>query len=219
MFRNLTSSLTQPNAKAADAAKTMSPSLRTDIYNSIDQGKAWLIGGLGSGQAGDGVSFGPLMTTIQKYLPETKMGLESMAQAENETAIVVGGITNMILTMSKWDGMASGMAMRTWVEALAEAYAREPGVVPGRKNAVANGIARGINQNTDATLMTREFAARVQMISTLKTGTFSVFLFIVLFVVVPNTRTDVSSVFFFFLFLSHSERQDIRGWQQGGEAG
>jgi hypothetical protein len=170
MFRNL-SKLAAANANTTEANKTMSPTLRTDIYTVIDQAKLWLIGGLGSGKAGDGVSFGSMISTIQKHFPATTVGLESMAQVESETAIVVGGITNMVLEMSKWDGLAGGMAMRTWVDALSEAYARVPNTAPGgRKDLIAKGITRGVNQNTDVTLMTREFAARIQIISTLKTG-------------------------------------------------
>jgi hypothetical protein len=171
MFRNL-SKLAAANANTTEANKTMSPTLRADIYTVIDQAKLWLIGGLGGGQAGDGVSFGSMISTIQKHFPATTVGLESMAQVESETAIVVGGITNMILEMSKWDGLAGGMAMRTWVDALTEAYSRVPSTAPGgKKELIAKGITKGVNQNTDVTLMTREFAARIQIISTLKTGT------------------------------------------------
>jgi hypothetical protein len=180
MFRSL-SKLAAAGANTTEASKAMSPTLRADIYTAIDQTKLWIIGGVG----GDGVSFGSIVSTIQKHFPETTMGLESMAQVESETAIVVGGITNMILEMSKWDGMAGGMAMRTWVEALSEAYTRVAKTAPGgRKDQIANGITRGVNQNTDVTLMTREFAARIQIISTLKTGMW------LLFQAVPN-RTQV----------------------------
>ena len=175
MFRSL-SKLAAAGANTTEASKAMSPTLRADIYTAIDQTKLWIIGGVGGGQAGDGVSFGSIVSTIQKHFPETTMGLESMAQVESETAIVVGGITNMILEMSKWDGMAGGMAMRTWVEALSEAYTRVAKTAPGgRKDQIANGITRGVNQNTDVTLMTREFAARIQIISTLKTGMWLLF--------------------------------------------
>lgn len=85
----------------------------------------------------------------------------------------------MILEMSKWDGMAGAMAMRTWVDALGDAHGKisgapSPGVGSGtgkgasRKDQVGRGITRGINQLTDVTLMTREFAARIQIISLLK---------------------------------------------------
>src|ERR1700722_3364559 len=190
MFRNLSSTLA--NAKKTEEAKAMSPTLRSDIYSSIDQAKAGIVGGAGSGQAGDGVWFGPIVPTIQKHFPETKIGLESIAQAEGETAVIVGAITNMILTMSKWEGMASGMAMRTWVDVLASAHAAE--VVQERKDMIARGITRGINQNTDVTLMTREFATRIQIISLLKTGMWSFFR------IVPNKRANN---------LFYSQYQDI----------
>ncbi|KAJ7895393.1 hypothetical protein B0H13DRAFT_2252448 [Mycena leptocephala] len=132
-------------------SKAIAPTLRSDIYTAIDQTKSWLIGGLG--QAGDGMSYGPVLATIQKHFPETKMGLENIGSAENEVSVVVCGVTNMILEMSKWEGMAGGMAMRTWSDAL---------------DSVGKGIVRGVSQNTDITLMTKEFTAKIQIISSLK---------------------------------------------------
>jgi len=145
----------------------MSPTLRTDIYSAMDQVKTWIIGGAGGGQAGDGVSFGTIMATIQKHFPDAKMGLEMIGHAESEVAVVVGGVTNMIMEMSRWEGMAGGMAMRTWSDSIVESYSRVP---PGRKDAAAKGIIRGINQYTDVSLITTcEFTARIQIISSLKT--------------------------------------------------
>jgi hypothetical protein len=70
---------------------------------------------------------------------------------------------------SKWEAMSGAMAMRTWVDGVVEAHAK---VQPGaRRDSVAKGITRAINQNSDVSLMTREFAARVQMISCLKSST------------------------------------------------
>jgi hypothetical protein len=52
-----------------------------------------------------------------------------------------------------------------------EAYGRVSNTRPvGRKDLVAKGITKGVNQNADVSLMTREFAARIQIISLLKTG-------------------------------------------------
>jgi hypothetical protein len=171
MFRNITSLQSTTTTGAGDAKKTLSPSLRPDIYSSIDTAKAWIIGGLSGGQAGDGVSYGTLLTTIQKHLPETKKpGLESFAQAEGEIAVIVGGITNMILELSKWEGMSAGMAMRTWVDSLVEAHSRASSQT--RKEAIAKGITRGINQFTDVTLLTKDFTTRIQIMSCLKTGEF-----------------------------------------------
>ncbi|EGN91812.1 hypothetical protein SERLA73DRAFT_66808 [Serpula lacrymans var. lacrymans S7.3] len=174
MFRNFTSTLAAVNAggKKDDAKKSISPTLRTDIYSAMDQTKAWLGGEGGGGQAGDGVSYGSIVSTIQKHFPDITVGLDSVGQAEGEVAIVVGGVTNMILEMSKWDGMAGGMAMRTWVDTLSDAHGRisadRGGVKISRKELVGRGITRGVNQLTDVTLMTREFAARIQIISLLK---------------------------------------------------
>ncbi|KAF8554817.1 hypothetical protein OG21DRAFT_1508455 [Imleria badia] len=92
-----------------------------------------------------------------------------MGNVESEVALVVAGITNMVLEMSKWDGMAGAMTMRTWVDALTGAHARiDRAVGPPRKELVGRGITRGINQLSDVSLMTREFAARIQIISLLK---------------------------------------------------
>ncbi|KAF9234818.1 hypothetical protein BU15DRAFT_52094 [Melanogaster broomeanus] len=177
MFKNWQNTLATAAASGAAKAdaKTMSPTLRSDIYSAVDQAKPWLIGGApGAGtvrHAGDGVSFQPLLATIQKHFPAMSLGLESVGSAEAEVAVIVAGITNMVLEMSKWDGMAGGMAMRTWVDALSEAHARISDAQArgeNRKDQVGRGITRGINQLTDVTLMTREFAARIQIISLLK---------------------------------------------------
>lgn len=169
MFRNLSSQLAAAATGSGDK-KAMAPTLRSDIYTAIDQVKAWIIGtgsaGIGGGQAGDGVAFQSLVTLTQKHFPKTEIGLDSIGKTENEVAVIVGGVTNMILEMSKWEGMASGMAMRTWVDALAEAYTRLP--ASSRKDAVAKGITKGVTQNVDVSLMT-DFTTKIQIISSLKT--------------------------------------------------
>jgi len=168
MFRNLTSQLAAASGANADAKKVLSPSLRPDIYSLIDTTKSWAIGGLGGGQAGDGVSYSPILALIQKHIPETKKpGLESFGQAEGEIAVIVGGITNMILELSKWEGMSAGMAMRTWVDSLVEAHSKASS--SARKDLIAKGITRGLNQYTDVTLLTKDFTTRIQIISCLKT--------------------------------------------------
>lgn len=179
MFRNLTSQLAAAASGDEAAKKVLSPSLRPDIYNLIDTTKLWIIGGLGGGYAGDGVSYGPLLVGIQKHLPETKKpGLESFGQAEGEIAVIVGGITNMILELSKWEGMSAGMAMRTWVDSLVEAHKRAssgPTTSQTRTKGgdlIAKGITRGLNQYTDVTLLTKDLTTRIQIISCLKTGEF-----------------------------------------------
>ncbi|KAF9058680.1 hypothetical protein BDP27DRAFT_1432408 [Rhodocollybia butyracea] len=159
MFRGLT----QLAGTTADK-KSISPSLRSDIYTAIDQFKAWINGGLG--QAGDGVSYTSVLNTIQKHFPNAKIGLESLGQTEVEVAVVVGGVTNMILEMSKWEALGGGMAMRTWVDNLGNVYASIPPST--KKETIGRGIVRGLNQNTDYSLMTREFTAKIQIISCLK---------------------------------------------------
>ncbi|KAH9485767.1 hypothetical protein JR316_0002682 [Psilocybe cubensis] len=169
MFRNLSSQLAGASGANADTKKEMSPSLRPDIYNLIDKAKQWMIGGNGGGgQAGDGVSYSPLLAVIQKHLPNTKKpGLESFGQAEGEIAVIVGGITNMILELSKWEGLSAGMAMRTWVDSLVEA--RNKASSQTRIDLIAKGVTRGLNQYTDVTLLTKDFTTRIQIISCLKT--------------------------------------------------
>jgi len=169
MFRNFANQLTQGGSEtSADAKKVLSPALRPDVYSLIDSFKTWAIGGLGGGQAGDGVSYGGLLTIIQKHFPETKKpGFESFGQAEGEIAVIVGGLTNMVLELSKWEGMAAGMAMRTCVDSFVEAHARASSQT--RKDAIAKGVTRGLNQYTDVTLLTKDFTTRIQIISCLKT--------------------------------------------------
>jgi len=163
MFRSLSSQLAA-GATAADSKKVLSPSLRPDIYSVVDQANIWI-----TAQAGDGVSYGAILAMIQKHLPETKKpGLEAFGQAEGEIAVIVGGITNMILELSKWEGMSAGMAMRTWVDSLVEAHSKTSSGT--RKVAIAKGATRGLNQFTDASLLTKDFTTRIQIISCLKTG-------------------------------------------------
>ncbi|KAF9222303.1 hypothetical protein BS17DRAFT_783496 [Gyrodon lividus] len=173
MLKNWKTTLAAASAAKADA-KTMSPTLRTDIYSALDQAKPWLIGGgpgAGGRQAGDGVSFQPILATIHKHFPDMNLGMESVGNVEGEVAVIVAGITNMALEMSKWDGMAGGLTMRTWVNMLGEAHVKisgAPDARGNRKDQVGRGITRGINQLTDVSLMTKEFAARIQIISLLK---------------------------------------------------
>lgn len=171
MFRNLTSQLAAAaTGTNAQGTKVMSPSLRSDIYSAMDTAQNWVVGGRGAGQAGDGVSYGTMLSTIQMHFPNIKVGLESIGHAEAEVAAIVGGITNMIMEYSRWESMSGGMAMRTWVDGLVDVYQRmQPGT---RKDEVAKGITRGTNQNSDVALMTKDFGARIQMISCLKTGRF-----------------------------------------------
>ncbi|KAJ3807820.1 hypothetical protein EV368DRAFT_74299 [Lentinula lateritia] len=162
MVFNMFRSLAQLGAKGnSTERKCISPTLRSDIYTTIDQCKAWLAGT--RGQAGDGVSYAPMLHTIQKHFP---IGLEALGQIEAEVGVIVGGITNMVLEMSKWEALGGGMAMRTWVDTIVNVYAMIP--QGSKKEIIARGIVRGITQNTNYSLMTKEFAARIQIISCLK---------------------------------------------------
>jgi len=164
MFRNFTSQLAEANG---GAKKVLSPTLRSDIYNLVDKTQGWIAGGQSGGQAGDGVSYSALLTLIQKHIPETKLGLESFGQLDGEIAVIVGGITNLILELSKWEGMSAGMAMRTWVDSLVDSYFKASS--ESRKDLIAKGILRGLNQYADATLLTKDFTTRIQIITCLKT--------------------------------------------------
>jgi len=169
MFRNFASQLTAA-AGANDGAKSRkvpSPTLRTDIYSLIDKTQGWIAGGQSGGQAGDGVSYGALLALIQKHIPETKkLGLEFFGQLDCEIAIIIGGVTNLILELSRWEDMSAGMAMRTWVDSLVDGYFKASS--ESRKDLIAKGIMRGFNQYTDTTLLTKDFTTRIQIITCLK---------------------------------------------------
>lgn len=67
--------------------------------------------------------------------------------------------------------MMGGMAMRTWVDILAGVYAKAAAANPGsRTNLLRKGISRGVEM-ADVSLVTKEFAVRIQIISLLKSGT------------------------------------------------
>jgi len=173
MFRNFASQLTAAaGANNNDRTKKVpSPTLRSDIYSLIDKTQGWIAGGSAGqsgGQAGDGVSYGALLALIQKHIPETKkLGLEFFGQLDSEIAIIVGGVTNLILELSRWEHMSAGMAMRTWVDSLVDGYFKASS--ESRKELIAKGIMRGLNRYTDATLLTKDLTTRIQIITCLKT--------------------------------------------------
>lgn len=169
MFRNFASQLTAAAGANNGAKKVLSPTLRPDIYNLVDKTRGWIMGGQSGGQAGDGVSYSALLTLIQKHLPQTKkLGLESFGQLDSEIAVIVGGVTNLILELSRWEGMSAGMAMRTWVDSLVDSHAKVSS--ESRKELIAKGILRGLNQYTDAALLTKDLTTRIQIITCLKSG-------------------------------------------------
>jgi hypothetical protein len=171
MFRSFASQLTAAAGANDGAKKVLSPALRPDIYNLVDKTRGWIVGGQSGGQAGDGVSYSALLTLIQKHLPQTKkLGLESFGQLDSEIAVIIGGVTNLILELSRWEGMSAGMAMRTWVDSLVDSYAKVSS--ESRKDLIAKGILRGLNQYTDAALLTKDLTTRIQIITCLKSGEF-----------------------------------------------
>lgn len=172
MFRNFANQLINSSGGGSggtsdDTKKAMAPTLRSDVYSAIDGVKAWLSGAHGRGQAGDGVSYQSLLSLIQKHFPKTQLGFDAIGQTESEVAVIVGGVTNMVMEVSKWEGMAGAMAMNTWVEAVVEGH-RRVDAGQAKKDAIARGITRGLNYNTDMTLLTQEFTAKIQIISSLK---------------------------------------------------
>jgi len=62
--------------------------------------------------------------------------------------------------------MSGGFAMRTWVDSLVGAHGKVGAGM--RRDMIARGITKGINQNADVALMTKEFTAKIQIISYLK---------------------------------------------------
>jgi len=168
MFRNFANQLTAAAGTNGGAKKVPSPTLRSDIYSLVDKTPGWMAGGQSGGQAGDGVSYDALLALIQKHIPETKkLGLEFFGQLDSEIAIVVGGVTNLILELSRWENMSAGMAMRTWVDSLVDGYFKASS--ESRKDLIAKGIMRGLNRYTDATLLTKDLTTRIQIITCLKT--------------------------------------------------
>jgi len=171
MFRNFASQLTAAaGANLNDRAKKVpSPTLRSDIYSLVDKTPGWIAGGQSGGQAGDGVSYGTLLSLIQKHIPETKkLGLEFFGQLDSEIAIIVGGVTNLIFELSRWEDMSAGMAMRTWVDSLVDGYFKASSSSESRKDLIAKGIMRGLNRYSDATLLTKDLTTRIQIITCLK---------------------------------------------------
>ncbi|KAJ8515815.1 hypothetical protein ONZ45_g6806 [Pleurotus djamor] len=206
MFRNLgnTSSLSSnQDGKKGSAPSTMSPTLRSDIYSCIDQVKPWLIGGP-QGQVGDGISYKPILTIIQKHFPSTTLGVESIGNVETQAAVIVGGVTNMVLEMMKWpgEGMAGGMALRTWVDVLVESYNKVGGDKSGEKKAaIARGITKGVNQYTNPSLISSEFTTKIQIVSSLKSGTLPSLPSATSLLTIPRDTL--------LLIIRYSQRQDL----------
>ena len=66
--------------------------------------------------------------------------------------------------------MMSGLAMKTWVEVLGEAYLQVAAANEGSKSdLIRKGISKGVEM-ADTALVTKEFAVRLQLISLLKNG-------------------------------------------------
>jgi len=147
--------------------RNLSSSLRSDIYTVMEHVKTWLTGELGCARAGDGMSYSEHMNIIQKHFPDAKMEFNSIGNTDAEVSKVVSGITNMILELSKWDGVMSGVAMKTWVNVLEKAYIMAAAADEGRTTLIRKGISEGV-ELTDVALMTKEFAVRLELVSLLK---------------------------------------------------
>jgi hypothetical protein len=158
------------------------------------------------------MSYHTLLVAVQKHFPETKLGLELRGNVEGEVAAIVGGITNMVLEFSQLDGMAGGMAMRTWLDTAVDAFKKVPkaGDDGRRQEAVARGIVRGVNHNVDTTLMSREFVTRIQLISSLKSGALAAVLCFL------NKRSNVEVL---YLFIPTSQLTSVWRGKRGGKTG
>ena len=95
-------------------------------------------------------------------------GKRNGGQLDSEIAIIVGGVTNLILELSRWEQMSAGMAMRTWVDSLVDGCFKASS--ESKKDLVGKGIMRGLNRYTDATLLTKDLTTRIQIITCLKSG-------------------------------------------------
>ncbi|KAH7103385.1 hypothetical protein BKA62DRAFT_696783 [Auriculariales sp. MPI-PUGE-AT-0066] len=86
-----------------------------------------------------------------------------------EIPIAVGGVTNLVLALSRSDSMAGVLAARAWTDALTQANTKS------RSDAWRRGIVDGINQRADMSLLTTEFGPRLQVIHILKTVAATLF--------------------------------------------
>lgn len=152
-----------PAAPGGKGNGTPGSALREDMYKAINAAQPWLA----STMPGDGISFRPILDHIIPHFPKTTIQF-----AAEEIPIIVGAITNMVLELSKLDGMQGVIAMRTWTDALGASLKvwNAKGADEHRRDVIREGVMKGINVLTDHMLLTREFAARLQMIGYLKGG-------------------------------------------------
>lgn len=103
--------------------------------------------------------------------------------------------------LSPRDGMMSGVAMKTWADTLEEACKRAAAIGQGsRADLIRKGISRGVEMG-DTTLLTKEFAVRLQLISLLKNGQLCAAVWL------DQVPRDLTSQF--------SKCQIIRVWKRG----
>lgn len=79
-------------------------------------------------------------------------------------------MTNTIFLYSSLDGQAmpGAMALSSWSDKLIDAYQRTADL--NKKQALGDGIVKGLTERTEPSLATREFTARVQIVGALRNG-------------------------------------------------
>jgi len=158
-------------AKKDDKGKTTtSPTvLREDLYKATQAAERWL----NTSTPGDSFTYRPVFNIVKPHYPDLEIAFGSGAE---EVSILVGAITNMALELGGMDTYGGVIALRSWVDAL-------DGVIRSWKakgetsvgTRICEGIVQGVNIRADPTYISKEFAARVQIVNILKTVATSVY--------------------------------------------
>ncbi len=186
----LTSGNAGQTSGSSDSKGATPAQLRADIYTGIDQITVWIA----NGKAENGIDYRSTLvsehgcvassvairayeklpwnktertffpqTIIEKHFPGTQVN-----RCSDEVAVLVGGLINMIFEFSKADSIPAAMALRTLSEKLGTALNAIGD--KAHRQVVGDGVVRGMQTVMDPAIATREFAARVQMVGSLKNG-------------------------------------------------
>lgn len=153
-------------AKKDDKGRTTtSPTvLREDLYKATQAAERWL----NTSTPGDSFSYRPVFNILKPHYPDLEIAFGSGAE---EVSIIVGAITNLALELGGMDTYGGVVALRSWVDVLDAVIrnwkARGESSVGTR---ICEGIVQGVNTHADPTYISKEFAARVQIVNILKTG-------------------------------------------------
>ncbi|CAG7847943.1 SubName: Full=Uncharacterized protein {ECO:0000313/EMBL:CCA69443.1} [Serendipita indica DSM 11827] len=168
MFKSFLDGFTSGNTTGQGAAgdsKGATPAqLRADIYTGMDQIGVWIA----NGKAENGIDYRTTLSILDRHFPGTVVN-----RCSDEVPVLVGGLINMIFEFSKSDAISAAMALRTLSEKLTTALNAIGDTT--HKQAVGDGIVRGLQNVMDPAIATRDFAARVQMVGSLKNITASVY--------------------------------------------